>query len=404
MAGAAGGISSSARQRKMNKAMVKQHPRQSTRNLTSAKPPKQIKGSNSSEGPLAASMPTIFDGSFKNVLDDSIKSTKSMKSNPELYLRHSGTSNGSLQRLSENGSGGGEGTSSSHVVPAAETTAISKSGGGNRDEEVDDVNGQISYKSGVEQGLVGQVSVVKNNQTEDALKRKVSQDDDAFQDNDPNGVQPINHDAESHHHKYLPKFLHPVNDARRFMGKVINNHHVQNIVLLLIVVNAIMMGVATFPAIKYDPEIITKFETADQIFLILFTIESGMQLGYHGWTLFKDGFLVFDLLIVVMSWALEGAQVFRAFRILRAVRLITRIDTLKNLVLALFSVVPKMTAIFMLLALIFYIFAVMFTQLFKGMYKDGEVSEPYFDSLPDSFFTLFQMMTLVSCCCCDKEE
>lgn len=407
MAGAVGGISSSARQRKLKKATDNQRRAQSTRNFGTgnnnrAKPPK-IQRSNSSEGPLTASMPTIFDSSLKNVLDDSIKSTKSMKSNPELYLRHSGTSNGSLQRLSENGSGGGEGTSSSYIVPAA-TTAISKSGGGNRDEEVDDVNGQISYKSGVEQGLVGQVSVVKNNQTEDALKRKVSQDDDPFQDNDPNGVQPINSDAESHHPKYLPKFLHPVNDARRYMGKVINNHHVQNIVLLLIVVNAIMMGVATFPAIKYDPQIITKFETADQIFLILFTIESGMQLGYHGWTLFKDGFLVFDLLIVVMSWALEGAQVFRAFRILRAVRLITRIDLLKNLVLALFSVVPKMTAIFMLLALIFYIFAVMFTQLFKGMYKDGEVSEPYFDSLPDSFFTLFQMMTLVSCCCCDKDS
>lgn len=97
-----------------------------------------------------------------------------------------------------------------------------------------------------------------------------------------------------------------------------------------------------------------------------------------------------------MSWALTGAQVFRAFRIFRAMRLITRIDTLKNLVLALFSVVPKMTAIFMLLMLIFYIFAVMFTTLFKGLHDDELVEYPYFETLYDSLFTLFQMMTLVS--------
>ena len=196
------------------------------------------------------------------------------------------------------------------------------------------------------------------------------------------------------HHRYLPTFLYPVNDARRFMGRIINDDRVQNTVLLLIVINALMLGVATFPAIKANPKVEEAFELADQIFLIIFTIESGMQLLYHGWTLFKDGFLVFDLLIVVMSWSLEGAQVFRAFRIFRALRLITRVDTLRNLVLALFSVIPKMTAIIMLLALIFYIFAVMFTQMFKGMYEAGEVSDPFFDSLPDSFFTLFQMMTL----------
>ena len=229
---------------------------------------------------------------------------------------------------------------------------------------------------------------------------------DSFNENDTTSMNNNNNNTSStsaannttppphQHHRYLPTFLYPVNDARRFMGRIINDERVQNTVLLLIVINALMMGVATFPAIKANPDIMSKFELADQIFLIIFTIESGMQLLYHGWTLFKDGFLVFDLLIVVMSWSLEGAQVFRAFRIFRALRLITRVDTLRNLVLALFSVVPKMTAIIMLLALIFYIFAVMFTQMFKGMYEAGEVSDPFFDSLPDSFFTLFQMMTL----------
>jgi len=188
--------------------------------------------------------------------------------------------------------------------------------------------------------------------------------------------------------------MKPFNDARKAIGKAVNDYRVQNIVLLLIIINAIMMGIATFPLVKDDPELSNKFEVIDQVFLILFTIESSMQILFHGWTLFKDGFLTFDLLIVVMSWALEGTQVIRAFRIFRALRLVTRISTMRNLVLALFSVIPKMTAIFMLLLLIFYIFAVMFTQLFKDLYRDGLVPEPYFSGLAYSLFTLFQMMTL----------
>jgi hypothetical protein len=190
-------------------------------------------------------------------------------------------------------------------------------------------------------------------------------------------------------------WLKALNDLRKLIGKFVNDYRVQNTVLLLIAINAIMMGVATFPIVKNNSSVQQAFEVADQVFLYLFTIESGMQLIFYGWRLLQDGFLVFDLLIVVMSWALEGAQVFRAFRIFRAMRLITRIDTLKNLILALISVFPKMTAIAMFLCLIFYIFAVMFTQLFKGMYPE-QVDFPYFETIFQSLFTLFQMMTLVS--------
>lgn len=193
----------------------------------------------------------------------------------------------------------------------------------------------------------------------------------------------------------VPSWFHTLNNGRKYIGERINDFRVQNFILLLIVINSIMMGVATFPFVKESPDLSYKFDLADQIFLIIFTVESGLQLLYYGWFLFKDGFLVFDLLIVIMSWALEGTQVIRAFRIFRALRLITRIEVMRNLVMALFSVVPKMTAIALLLMLIFFIFGVMMTTLFKGMYPE-ELTQPYFESLFYSLFTLFQMMTLVS--------
>jgi hypothetical protein len=53
-----------------------------------------------------------------------------------------------------------------------------------------------------------------------------------------------------------------------------------------------------------------------------------------------------------------------------------------------------MAAIGLMLALIFYIFAVMFTQLFKDMYANGETDYNYFSGMGWTLFTLFQMMTL----------
>jgi hypothetical protein len=43
--------------------------------------------------------------------------------------------------------------------------------------------------------------------------------------------------------------------------------------------------------------------------------------------------LVFDLVIIVTSWTFSQVQIIRAFRIFRALRLITRVKVMKNLVL-----------------------------------------------------------------------
>jgi Ion transport protein len=67
---------------------------------------------------------------------------------------------------------------------------------------------------------------------------------------------------------------------------------------------------------------------------------------------------------------------------------------LKNLVSALFSVGPRIFAIFCLLVLVFYIYAVMCTVLFKNLYQDGFTEFDYFSRLDISLWTLLVMMTL----------
>jgi hypothetical protein len=132
---------------------------------------------------------------------------------------------------------------------------------------------------------------------------------------------------------HLEKFIDRWQYFRYRCGLLINDSTVQLFLVSLIAVNAIMMGIATFDFVKSDDKVLHIFEVTDLIFLILFTVELGMQFIFYGFRLFTDGWLVFDFIIITLSWAFSQVQIIRSFRIFRAFRLVTRIKVLKNLVL-----------------------------------------------------------------------
>jgi len=177
-----------------------------------------------------------------------------------------------------------------------------------------------------------------------------------------------------------------VRKIRSIAGVIVNNTHFQTGIVSLILINAIMMGIGTFDAIKKNPSAKEGFEATDQAFLIIFTVELIIQFTHFGLHLFLDGWLVFDFSIVVLSWALSEFQVIRAFRIFRALKLVAKVKVLRDLVSAVGLVLPQIGSIAVLMGLIFYIFSVMFTALFKNI----ELDENYFGRLDYSFFTCMQ--------------
>jgi len=74
--------------------------------------------------------------------------------------------------------------------------------------------------------------------------------------------------------------------------------------------------------------------------------------------------------------------------------LLCSMNTLKKLVQALFSSLPKLFNIFVLFLLIFYMYGVMLTSMFKDLYKNGYTDQDYFSSLGRTFYTLFQLLTM----------
>ena len=172
--------------------------------------------------------------------------------------------------------------------------------------------------------------------------------------------------------------------------QLVQSSRFQNFIIFLIVINGITMGLETSKAIMSEYGAI--INTFDIFVITIFTIEIILRVYAHRLSFFKDGWSLFDFTIVAISLvpASAGFEILRILRVLRLLRLITVVPQMRKVVLALVSVIPGMASIAALLTLFFYIFAIMATQLY------GETFPLWFGSLGETFYTLFQIMTLES--------
>jgi len=164
----------------------------------------------------------------------------------------------------------------------------------------------------------------------------------------------------------------------------------QNVIMALILINAVVLGLETSAAAmaRFGPLLIT----VDKAILALFVVEIVARLLVHRSRFFRDPWSLFDFTVVVIALipASGPLAVLRALRVLRVLRLLTVVPSLRRVVGALLAAIPGLSSIALVLALIFYVFAVISTKLFGAAFPE------WFGSLGASIYTLFQVMTLES--------
>jgi len=170
-------------------------------------------------------------------------------------------------------------------------------------------------------------------------------------------------------------------------GKFINYAYVEHFITFIIFCNTVLLILSTFDIVEKDKSVKAVIDKVDVVFLSIFTAESALQLIYHDIKIFKNRWHTFDLLLVIVSWIFKKLTVLRCLRILK---IASKFEALQRLITALLDVIPNITAIFSLLLLVFYIFAVMFTTLFK----ETDLQIDYFSRLDKTVFSLFQFMTM----------
>jgi len=166
-------------------------------------------------------------------------------------------------------------------------------------------------------------------------------------------------------------------------------HHV---IVAVIVLAGVVAGLETSPALMAQTG--SLLLGVDKFILGVFIVEALLKMAAHGrqpWRYFADGWNVFDFFIVVICLLPVGgpfAAVLRLARALRLLRLVSALPKLQLLVGALLKSLSAMGYVSLLLALLFYIYAV------AGIHLFGANDPKNFGSLPTAFLSLFQLVTL----------
>jgi voltage-gated sodium channel len=121
-------------------------------------------------------------------------------------------------------------------------------------------------------------------------------------------------------------------------------------------------------------------------FLYIFTVELVFEFLAQGpRAYFRNGWNIFDVLVVGLSYVAVSPAIsaLRTLRVVRVFRLISAVPQMRRVVEALFGALPGILATFAILAIVFYIAAVMGTTLFHN--------EVGFRNLGESLLTLFAL-------------
>jgi voltage-gated sodium channel len=184
---------------------------------------------------------------------------------------------------------------------------------------------------------------------------------------------------------------------RQKARRIVEAEWFRNAILGVIVFNAICLGLDTDEGVRsqYGPLL----EAIDWVITVIFVVEIGLKLFAERKAFFKSGWNIFDFTIVGVTLlagigqmgseisVLRVLRVMRVVRVFRVFRLFGVLPALRRVVDALFKAIPGISAIMAVLGLLFYVGAVMTTDLF------GDEDPEHFGSIGNSMFTLFQVMT-----------
>jgi voltage-gated sodium channel len=175
---------------------------------------------------------------------------------------------------------------------------------------------------------------------------------------------------------------------RARIARLVTSKPFQNAVIALILFNAVTLGLETSDRVMEEWG--TTLHAIDRAVLWLFTAELALRIYAFRGRFFRDPWGIFDLIVVGISWAPDSGPlaVLRALRVLRVLRLVSVVPSLRNVVEAMLAALPGMGSIVLLMALIFYVAAVMAVKLFGG------AMEEQFGDLGTALFTLFQLMAM----------
>ena len=198
--------------------------------------------------------------------------------------------------------------------------------------------------------------------------------------------------------KYLIKSIKNISVAwikrpkQEEIYKLTNKKLWENSIVVIISISALLLGVEV--SYREFDNLKSIFYGIEVVIVSIFVLDVCLRIYGQGISYFTYFWNLFDLIIVaIITLALIGEK--EAFAILRLLRVIpilllfSKIDQVQEVIDGLRKAIPGMSSIFLILVIVFFMFAVLGTGLFGDLTHDGV---KYFENLRISAYTLFQIM------------
>ena len=177
--------------------------------------------------------------------------------------------------------------------------------------------------------------------------------------------------------------------AQGQLRKIDNSNIFQGIVITVILLSALLIGAKTH---NLSSNIVAILLLLDVVVTVFFAIEISIRFLAcpQKKTFFKNGWNVFDTIIVVGSLIPSGGSsvlLARLLRVFRVLRLVSMVPELRLLINALLKAIPRMGYIALLMFVIFYIYAAIGSMYFSS------INEVLWGDVSISMLTLFRVAT-----------
>ena len=174
------------------------------------------------------------------------------------------------------------------------------------------------------------------------------------------------------------------------LGIFIESSPVQRAIIALIIINAIILGLETSQSLMHRWGGL--LHAIDTVILVVFVAEIVLRILVHRLSFFRDPWSLFDFTVVAIALvpASGPLAVLRALRVLRVLRLLTMVPSMRRVIGGMMAAIPGLGSVMAIMLVIFYVSAVIATNLFGEQFPD------WFGSLAATGYTLFQVMTLES--------
>jgi voltage-gated sodium channel len=175
-----------------------------------------------------------------------------------------------------------------------------------------------------------------------------------------------------------------------WLAKVVYSSPFELAISAVIIINAISLAVLTMP--NLDAETIQIANTVDAIAFGIYVLELVLRMVSYGkkpWTFFKEGWNVFDFIVVGLSPFFQGqTAVIRLLRLLRLVRIFRFLPEVRILSASIVKSIPPLMSMTVLITLLLFLYGM------AGFYIFGDQAPESWGNIGLSMKSLFILLTL----------